>query len=59
MNLEAHQRAVLSDYREFPIPAQLQMKREALEKISRRANEMTTPQADALMSAPLCTVRVQ
>jgi integrase len=45
-------------FKKYP-QMKLQMKREALEKINRRANEMTTPQADARMSAPLCTVRVQ
>lgn len=37
----------------------LQMKREALEKLNRRANEMTPPSPDALMAAPLCTVLPQ
>jgi integrase len=37
----------------------LQMKREALEKINRRANEMAPVAADVLMAAPMCTVRVQ
>jgi integrase len=37
----------------------LQMKREALEKLNRRANEMAPVAADALMAAPLCTVAVQ
>ena len=37
----------------------LQMKREALGKINRRANEMAKAPADALIAAPLCTVRVQ
>ena len=36
----------------------LQMKREALEKLNRRANEME-PVAAALMAAPICTVTVQ
>jgi integrase len=37
----------------------LQMKREALEKLNRRANEMASVPADTLMAAPLCTVAVQ
>ncbi len=37
----------------------LQMKREALEKLNRRANEVTPAAADALMAAPMCTVTVQ
>ena len=37
----------------------LQMKREALEKINRRANEMEPVAADALMTAPMGTVSVQ
>jgi hypothetical protein len=38
----------------------LQMKREALEKLNRRANEMVpTTAADDLMAAPMCTVTVQ
>ena len=37
----------------------LQMKREALEKINRRANEMARVAADILMAAPMCTVTVQ
>jgi integrase len=37
----------------------LQMKREALEKINRRANEVAPKVADALMAAPMCTVTVQ
>jgi len=36
----------------------LQMKREALEKLNRRANEMAPPAA-ALMVGPMCTVAVQ
>jgi integrase len=36
----------------------LQMKREALEKLNRRANEMAPVAADVL-AAPLCTVAVQ
>jgi len=36
----------------------LQMKREALEKLNRRANEMAPVAADVL-AAPLCTVTVQ
>jgi integrase len=37
----------------------LQMKREALEKLNRRANEMAPVAADALMAVPTCTVAVQ
>jgi hypothetical protein len=37
----------------------LQMKREALEKLNRRANEMALPPPDALMTARLCTVLAQ
>jgi integrase len=37
----------------------LQMKREALEKLNRRANEMPPVAADAPMAAPMCTVTVQ
>ena len=38
----------------------LQMKREALEKLNRRANEMAPPAAaDASMAGPMCTVAVQ
>jgi integrase len=37
----------------------LQMKREALEKINRRANETTPAVADVLMAAPMCTLAVQ
>jgi integrase len=37
----------------------LQMKREALEKLNRRANEVAPTVADALMAAPMCTVTVQ
>jgi hypothetical protein len=37
----------------------LQMKREALEKINRRANEMAPVAAEVLMAAPMCTVTVQ
>ncbi len=37
----------------------LQMKREALVKLNRRANEMASVPADTLMAAPLCTVAVQ
>ena len=37
----------------------LQMKREALEKLNRRASEMAPTAADDLMAAPMCTVRVQ
>jgi len=37
----------------------LQMKREALVKLNRRANEMAPVAADALIAAPMCTVTVQ
>ena len=37
----------------------LQMKREALEKLNRRANEVAPAVADALMAAPMCTVTLQ
>jgi len=37
----------------------LQMKREALEKLNRRANEMVPTQADTLTTAPLCTEVIQ
>jgi len=37
----------------------LQMKREALDKLNRRANEMAQPPSDALMATPLCTVLPQ
>src|SRR5208283_3463137 len=37
----------------------LQMKREALGKLNRRANEIAPAAADALMAAPMCTVAVQ
>jgi integrase len=37
----------------------LQMKREALVKLNRRANEMAPVAADALMAVPTCTVTVQ
>ena len=38
----------------------LRMKREALEKLNRRANEMTpVGEADAFSTAPLCTEAVQ
>jgi integrase len=37
----------------------LRMKREALEKINRRANEMVTMEADPLTALPLCTEVVQ
>jgi integrase len=37
----------------------LQMKREALEKLNRRASEVAPAAADALMAAPMCTVTVQ
>ncbi len=37
----------------------LQMKREALVKLNRRANEMASVAADALIAARMCTVTVQ
>jgi hypothetical protein len=37
----------------------LQMKREALEKLNRRANEMEAVAANPLIAAPICTVAVQ
>jgi integrase len=37
----------------------LQMKREALVKLNRRANEMAPVVADALMAPPMCTIAVQ
>jgi CRISPR/Cas system-associated endoribonuclease Cas2 len=37
----------------------LRMKREALEKLNRRANEMVPTQADTLTSVPLCTEVIQ
>ena len=37
----------------------LQMKREALEKLNRGANEMAPVSADVLIAAPMCTVTVQ
>jgi hypothetical protein len=37
----------------------LQMKRKALEKLNRRANEMAPVAADTLMAAPKCTGVVQ
>jgi len=37
----------------------LQMKREALEKLNRRANEMAPVAADVLLAAPMCTVALQ
>jgi integrase len=37
----------------------LQMKREALEKLNRRTNEVAPAAADAFMAAPMCTVTVQ
>jgi integrase len=37
----------------------LQMKREALGKVNRRANEIAPAAADVLMAAPMCTVAVQ
>jgi len=35
----------------------LQMKREALEKLNRRANEMAPTAANDLLAAPMCTVQ--
>jgi integrase len=37
----------------------LQMKREALDKLNRRANEIALAAANASMAAPMCTVAVQ
>ena len=37
----------------------LQMKREALDKINRRANEVSSAATEALLAAPLCTIAVQ
>jgi len=37
----------------------LRMKREALEKLNRQANEMKPAQTDALLAAPLCTEAIQ
>jgi hypothetical protein len=37
----------------------LQMKREALEKLNRRANELAPVTADSLMPTPMCAVVVQ
>jgi integrase len=37
----------------------LQMKREALEKLNRRANEIAPAAADVLVAAPMCTVALQ
>jgi hypothetical protein len=37
----------------------LQMKREALEKLKRRVNEMAPVVGDALLTAPMCTITVQ
>jgi integrase len=37
----------------------LRMKREALEKLNRQANEMKPAEADALLTAPLCTEAIQ
>jgi integrase len=37
----------------------LRMKREALEKINRQANEMKTSKTEALMAVPLCTEAIQ
>jgi len=45
---------VFKKYSEMKLP----MKREALEKLNRRANEMA-PAADALMAVTMCTVAVQ
>ena len=37
----------------------LQMKREALEKLNRRANEIAPAAADVSMADPMCTVALQ
>src|SRR6267142_5377815 len=37
----------------------LQMKREALEKLNRRANEIAPVAPDVLLAAPMCTVALQ
>jgi hypothetical protein len=37
----------------------LQMKREALDKINRRANEVSSAATEALLAARLCTVAAQ
>jgi hypothetical protein len=37
----------------------LPMKREALEKLNRRANEITPAAAEVLMAAPMCTAALQ
>jgi hypothetical protein len=37
----------------------LQMKREALGKLNRRANEVAPVAADVLLAAPMCTVAMQ
>ncbi len=37
----------------------LQVKREALEKLNRRANEITPAAADVLMEPPMCTAALQ
>jgi hypothetical protein len=37
----------------------LQMKREALVKLNRRANEMAPVAADVLMAASMCTITAQ
>jgi hypothetical protein len=37
----------------------LQMKREALGKLNRRANEITPVATEVLLAAPMCTVAVQ
>ena len=36
-----------------------QMRREALEKLNRRANEITPVAADVLLAATMCTVALQ
>jgi hypothetical protein len=37
----------------------LQMKREALEKLNRRANEVALVAGDVLMAAPMCTLEAK
>ena len=36
-----------------------QMRREALEKLDRRANEIAPVASDVLLAAPMCTVALQ
>jgi hypothetical protein len=36
-----------------------QMRREALEKLNRRANEIAPVASDVLLAAPMCTVALQ